>query len=230
MTQKTGQTNEDRTAASGPEQAAAPQAPEAAEPEAPDLEAQIADLKDRLLRTMADAENSRRRAERDVAEAHKFAIARFARDLLSVADNLRRAIETVPAAERDGPDEVTRNLIAGVEMVERELMSTFENHGIKQVTPEPGTKFDPNLHQAMAQVPGSGQTPGTVVDTYQTGYMIEDRLLRAAMVTVAAAETQADKTEGAKQPAAKSAKELDAEQAVPPEPGADPDAAAETEA
>lgn len=242
MHQKTGQASEDKAEPKAPGETADAPAPDPAEapaetvgPPEPDLEAQIAELKDRLLRTMADAENTRRRAEKEKAETHKFAIARFARDLLSVADNLRRAIEAVPDDRRETLDEVTRNLIAGVEMVERELMSVFETHGIRQLAPEPGTKFDPNLHQAMAEVPASGQKPGTVADTYQTGYTIGDRLLRAAMVTVAAAgppDKQGEKPGDSKRPAAGSAQDQNADKSLPAETEATagPGTAADTEA
>jgi len=172
-------------AASPAPEAAAEEASAAAEEPAP--EAQLADMKDRLLRAMAEVENIRRRSEREKAEAQKFGISRFARDLLSVADNLRRAIDAVPADKREGLDEITRNLITGVEMVERELQSVFERHGIKVLKPEKGSKFDPNLHQAMAEVPDPDAPAGSVADVFQTGYVIEDRLLRPAMVTIAKA-------------------------------------------
>jgi molecular chaperone GrpE len=150
---------------------------------------QLAEMKDRLLRAMAEAENVRRRSEREKAEAQKFGMARFARDLLSVADNLRRALDSAPPEKREEMGETARNVIAGVEMVERELLTVFERHGITALHPEKGTKFDPHLHQAMAEVPDPDVPPGTVVDVFQTGYVIADRLLRPAMVTVARAVT-----------------------------------------
>ncbi|MCP5431664.1 MAG: nucleotide exchange factor GrpE [Alphaproteobacteria bacterium] len=152
-----------------------------------DYEAEIAELKDRALRALAEAENTRRRGEREKSEAQKFGIARFARDVLSVADNLRRAMESLPAAEREAATEPVKNLLLGIEMTERELHAVLERHGVRALKPK-GERFDPNLHQAVAEVPGSGQPPGTVVDVFQTGYVIEDRLLRPAMVTVAKAE------------------------------------------
>ncbi len=156
-------------------------APQAA-PQSP--EEQIADLRDKLLRAMAEAENTRRRAEKDKQEAAKFGMTKFARDLLSVADNMRRAIETIPAEERESVPEVARNLILGVEMIEKELLSTFEKYAIRKID-SAGVKFDPNRHQAVAEIPGTGQPDGSVVEVFQVGYVFEDRLLRPAMVTVA---------------------------------------------
>ncbi len=160
----------------------------------PDLgpEEQIAELRDKLLRAMADAENTRRRAEKDKQEAAKFGMTKFARDLLSVADNLRRAIETLSKEDREGASDVVKNLITGVEMTEKELLAAFERYGIRRIDSK-GEKFDPNRHQAVAEVPGTGQPNGTVVEVFQTGYAMEDRLLRPAMVTVAKdAEAPAD--------------------------------------
>jgi molecular chaperone GrpE len=160
---------------------AAPEAGEAPEAEA-SPEAQAAELKDRLLRAMAETENVRRRAERDREETAKYAVTKFARDILGVADNLRRALESAPK-ENTG-DEVVKNLVLGVEMTEKELLAVMERHGIRPVDPM-GEKFDHNLHQAMFEVPGTGQPSGTVVQVMQTGYVINDRLLRPAMVGVA---------------------------------------------
>ncbi len=147
-------------------------------------EEQIAELRDKLLRAMADAENTRRRAEKDKQEAAKFGMTKFARDLLSVADNLRRAIETIPQEERDNASDMVKNVITGVEMTEKELLACFERYSIRRVDSK-GEKFDPNRHQAVAEVPGTGQPNGTVVEVFQIGYVMEDRLLRPAMVTVA---------------------------------------------
>ncbi len=148
------------------------------------LEAEIAALKDQALRAVAEAENTRRRVERDKEEAVKYAASRFARDMLSVADNLRRALDAAPA---DTADDATKALIAGVEATERELLSGFEKHGIKRIDPM-GSRFDPNLHEAVFEVPGTGQPGGTVVQVLQAGYTLHDRLLRSAMVGVAKAE------------------------------------------
>src|SRR4051812_3019286 len=151
-----------------------------------DLEAQNAQLKDQLLRTLADMENLRRRSEREKDDATKYAVATLARDVLSVADNLRRALESMPADQ--APNEAARNLLMGVEATERELLATFERRGIKRIDPV-GERFDPNFHQAMMEVPGSGQEAGTVVQVLQPGYVIFDRLLRPALVSVAKAES-----------------------------------------
>lgn len=145
----------------------------------------IDEMRDRLMRALADAENTRRRAERDKEDALKYSITRFARDVLSVADNLRRALDSVDETAKAEGGEALDALLSGVSMTERELMNVFAKHGIKQIDPEPGEKFDPNLHQAMAEVPGTGQPNGTVVQVTQIGFGIEGRLLRPAMVLVA---------------------------------------------
>ena len=139
---------------------------------------------DRVLRAVAEAENVRRRAQRDVEDARKYAVATMARDLLAVADNLRRALDAVPAEARQG-HAALENLMTGVEMTERDLAKAFEKAGITMIDPM-GEKLDPNLHQAMMQVPDGSAAPGTVVQVVQVGYKIQDRLLRPAMVGVAA--------------------------------------------
>lgn len=149
-----------------------------------ELEAEAGSLKDQLLRALADAENLRRRAEREKEDASKYAVATLARDLLSVADNLRRAIESMPADE--APNDAVRSLLAGVEATERELLASFERRAIKRLEPL-GERFDPNFHQAVFEVADSGQEAGTVVQVLQPGYVIHDRLLRPAMVGVAKA-------------------------------------------
>lgn len=146
------------------------------------LEAEVAQLKDQLLRSLADTENLRRRGEREKEDASKYAVATLARDLLPVSDNLRRAIEAVP--EEVAGDEAIKNLMVGVEATERELLAVYERRGIKRIDPG-GQRFDPNFHQAMFEVPGSGQPAGTVVQVLQPGYVIHDRLLRPALVGVA---------------------------------------------
>jgi molecular chaperone GrpE len=151
-----------------------------------DLEAEVARLKDQLLRALADTENVRRRAEREREDTSKYAVATLARDVVSVADNLRRALESLPADQ--APNDATRNLLAGVEATERELLAIFERRGIKRIEPV-GERFDPNFHQAMFEVPNSGQEAGTVVQVLQPGYLIFDRLLRPALVGVAKAES-----------------------------------------
>ncbi len=176
--------------------AAEPEAEEAPAPEpGPEerlaaAEAEIVELKDRLLRAMAETENVRRRAERDRAETAKYGIASFARDLLSVADNLRRAISIVPEDRRDG-DETLASLVEGVKVTERELLGVLERYGIRPIDPM-GEKFDHNWHQAVMQLDEPSSPPGTVVQVMQIGYAIQDRLLRPAMVAVAMGEKKGD--------------------------------------
>ncbi len=139
----------------------------------------IADLKDRLLRQAAETENTRRRLERDKADTAAYAMTGFARDLLAVADNLRRAVAALPAEGFDG-------VRAGIEATERELTAIFGRHGITRIETD-GQKLDPNRHQAMLEVEAEGVEPGTIVAELQAGYVIKDRLLRPALVSVAKA-------------------------------------------
>lgn len=148
------------------------------------LEAEKADLRDKLLRLMADMENLRRRTEREVADARAYAVANFARDMLTVADNVRRAIESVPEEARASAEGAFKGLIEGIELTERDLLKTLERHGVKKLEPE-GQKFDPNLHQAMFEVPNPDVPNGTVVQVVQSGYVIGERVLRPALVGVA---------------------------------------------
>ncbi len=145
-------------------------------------EAELAATRDKLLRALADAENVRKRAQREREEASKYAASAFAKDMLDVADNLRRALASVPAESEW--DELTRNLLTGVAATERELLAALERHGIKRIEPQ-GERFDHNFHQAMFEVADTGQPPGTVVQVLQPGYVMHDRLLRPAMVAVA---------------------------------------------
>ena len=142
-------------------------------------------MKDKLLRVAAENENVRKRAERDKVDAAKFGISKFARDLMSVADNFQRALQSVTDEMRQEGGAVVGNLIAGIEMTNHELHSAFEKNGVLRLDPKPGEKFDPNYHQAVAEVPSPGQPNGTVVQVTQMGYLIDDRLLRPAMVFVA---------------------------------------------
>lgn len=151
----------------------------AAPPEA--LEAQLAKARDEMLRALAEVENTRRRAERQAAEARAYAIDRFAVDLLPVADTLGRALAAAP---RDDVDEGFRNLLTGVELTERAMLEAFGRHGLKRVGAK-GDMFDPNIHQAVAQAP-SDQPAGAVLEVMQPGYVLGDRTLRAAMVLVSA--------------------------------------------
>ncbi len=152
------------------------------------LQTENADLKDRLLRALAEGENFRRRAEREKQDASQYAIAGFARDMVAIADNFARALAAAPADKLADADPAIRAVIEGVEATERQLLAALERHGVKPIDTD-GAKFDPHLHQAIAQVPGLGKPPGTVVNVVQTGYVIGERLLRPAMVTVAMAES-----------------------------------------
>ena len=152
------------------------------ETRAADLEAELAEYKDRLLRALAETENVRRRAQREREDASKYAIAGFAKDLLSAADNLRRALESLP--ESEAKDKRTRSLLAGVAATERELLGVFERHGIKRIDPK-GEVFDHNLHQAIFEAERPDHPAGSVVEVLQPGYVLHDRLLRPAMVGVA---------------------------------------------
>lgn len=147
------------------------------------LEAELAKLKNDLLYAHADTENVRRRLTQQAEDRGKFAVSNIAKDVLSVADNLRRALDAVPAEVREA-DAAVNSLVVGVEMTERDLLATFERHGIRKVVAK-GARFDPNLHQAMMEVDEPGQIEGTVVTELQTGYTLHDRLLRPALVSVA---------------------------------------------
>jgi molecular chaperone GrpE len=152
-------------------------------PPEPSPEQEAAEMKDRLLRALADVENTRRRAKRDVEDARKYAASNFAKDLLNVSDNLRRALDTVNQETRDGDDNV-KNLLLGIEMVEKELLTAFERQGVSRVDPL-GEPFDHNFHQAMYEKPDTEYPNGTVAEVMQAGYVMHDRLLRPAMVAVA---------------------------------------------
>ena len=149
------------------------------------LKEENAALKDRALRAMAETENIRRRAQKEKEDTAKFAVSSFARDVLTVADNLARAVEAMPSDKADDP--VFGNMREGISAVERELHGLFERHGIVRIEAM-GQKFDPNYHQAMFEVPTAEQNPGTVVQVIQSGYVLHGRLLRPAMVGVAKGE------------------------------------------
>ena len=170
----TNETNAESNAA--PETADAAPAPDIAA-----LEAELAKARDEMLRALAEVENTRRRAERQAAEARAYAIDRFANDLLPVADTLARALAAAP---RDDLDEGFRNLLTGVELTERAMVDAFARHGLKRVGAK-GDTFDPNLHQAVAQAP-SDEPSGVVLEVVQPGYVLGDRTLRAALVVVSA--------------------------------------------
>ncbi|MDD3370326.1 MAG: nucleotide exchange factor GrpE [Alphaproteobacteria bacterium] len=146
-----------------------------------ELEKQLGEMKDRALREMADAENTRRRAQKDREEISKYAIANFAKEILVISDNFRRAMEAAPG---DHADPAVKNLVVGIDATERQLLATLERFGIKKIDPM-GQLFDPNFHRVMMEVDAADKAPGTVVQVLQAGYVIHDRLLREALVAVA---------------------------------------------
>ncbi len=152
-----------------------------------ELEKQLADMKDKVLRAMADSENTRRRAQKDREETSKYAIANFAKEMLTVSDNFRRALEAAPT---DHLDEPVKNLIAGIDATERQFLAALERFGIKKMDAL-GQPFDPHFHRVMMEVNAEGQSAGTIVQVIQPGYMIHDRLLREALVAIARSEAQA---------------------------------------
>ncbi len=154
-------------------------------PEEPDPAIEIAALNDKLLRALADGENIRRRAKKEREDTAKYAIANFARDMLSVADNLRRALEAAPE-ENEASDEAAKALADGVRLTEREITSAFDRHGIERIDPM-GEKFNHDFHEAMFEMPSADAEPGTVVQVFEVGYVLNQRLLRAAKVAVAKA-------------------------------------------
>jgi molecular chaperone GrpE len=153
------------------------------DPRLAEAERQVAELKDRLLRALAEVENVRRRAEREAEDARKYAVSDFARELLGVADNLQRALDGVKPESREGNPALAA-VLEGVELTERELVKALEKHGVRAVEAL-GKKLDPNLHQAVAQIDHPDAAVGEVVQVFQSGYTIADRLLRPAMVAVA---------------------------------------------
>ena len=153
----------------------------------PEARSEAAGFKDKLLRTLAEMENLRKRTEREVSDARLYGIASFARDVLAVADNMHRALGTIGPELREAADAKIKALIEGVELTERELLKSLEKNGVTKFSPQ-GEKFDPNVHQAMYEVPTSDQPPGQVAHVIQAGYMIGDRVLRPALVAVSKAE------------------------------------------
>ena len=153
------------------------------------LTAEVAALKEQTLRYAADAENTKRRAEREANDARAYAIQKFAADLLGVADNLARALGAQPA---DSADPAVKNFVVGVEMTEAALQGAFERNGLKRIAPAQGEKFDPHKHQAMMEQPGTDVAPGGVVNVLQPGYELLGRLVRPAMVVVAAKAAAAE--------------------------------------
>lgn len=155
------------------------------------LTAELDSMRDKLMRALAEADNARKRATRDVADARSYAVSSFAKDMLDVSDNLARAMASADeAALADVPDSV-KNLVAGVAMTEKALISKMERHGVKKVDPQPGDTFDPHKHQAVAQIP-SDHGAGKIANVMQTGFVIADRTLRAAMVAVSSGPAAGD--------------------------------------
>ena len=157
---------------------------EAAEQRIAAMETEADEMKSQLLRTMADMENLRRRTEKEIRDAKQYSVTGFARDMLGVADNLRRGLEAISDEDRAGAEGALKALLDGTELTEREMLKTLEKHGVKKLNPE-GEKFDPNFHQAMFEVPNPDVPNNSVVQVMQAGYVIGNRVLRPAMVGVA---------------------------------------------
>jgi len=147
------------------------------------LTREVAESRDKMLRTLAEMENLRKRTSREVADARTYGITGFARDVLEIADNLQRALDAVPAEAQAAADPGLKALIEGVELTERSLLNALEKHGVRKLDPV-GERFDPNFHQAMFEVPDASVPAGTVVQVVQAGYMISERVLRPALVAV----------------------------------------------
>lgn len=163
------------------------------------LRAENGDLKDQLLRLAADMENLRKRTARDVHDARAYSVANFARDMLSVSDNLKRALEAIPADVLASGDAGFKTLAEGVEITERSLMSAMERHGVKKLDPL-GQKFDPNFHQAMFEIPNADVPHNTVLQVAQSGFVIGDRMLRPALVGVSKGGPKQASAEGQPEP------------------------------
>jgi molecular chaperone GrpE len=164
-------------------QAGEPAAAAAAPKPSTSLDRELADTKDRLLRTLADMENLRKRTEREVADARMYGISAFARDVLTVADGMHLALEALDKELREKSDAGVKALLDGVELTERALLNALEKHGVKRIEPM-GQKFDPNRHQAMYETEHPTVPAGHVAQVVQAGYLIGDRVLRPAMVAV----------------------------------------------
>jgi molecular chaperone GrpE len=147
------------------------------------LTKEVADARDKMLRTLAEMENLRRRTAKEVADARAYGITGFARDILEIADNLQRAIDALPAEAKESADPGIKAFVEGVELTERSLLNTLEKNGVKKFDPS-GEKFDPNFQQAMYEVPDPSVPSGTVVQVVQAGFMIGERVLRPALVGV----------------------------------------------
>jgi molecular chaperone GrpE len=186
MTDPTRQKDNPANPAQGPEPVVSkpyimPDDPEEGSAEA--LAKEAAEARDKMLRTLAEMENLRKRTAREVADARTYGISGFARDVLDIADNLQRALDAVPADTKASADPGLKALIEGVELTERSLLNALEKNGVKKFDPS-GGRFDPNFQQAMYEVPDPSVPAGTVVQVVQAGYMIGDRVLRPALVAV----------------------------------------------
>jgi molecular chaperone GrpE len=148
------------------------------------LIAENASLKDKVLRTLAEMENLRRRTEKEVADAKSYGVTSFARDMLTFADNLRRALDNVPAEAREGANDALKTFVAGIELTERDFLSRLSRHGVRKLEPK-GQKFDPNFHEALFEVPDESLPAGTVAQVVEDGFAIGERVLRPAKVGVA---------------------------------------------
>ena len=160
---------------------------------------EAAEYKDKLLRTLAEMENLRKRTEREVADARIYGVTSFARDVLTVADNMSRALETLPAEAREAADASLKAVLEGIELTERELLKALEKNGVKQFTPQ-GEKFDPNKHQAMFEMPTADVPSGHVAQVIQSGYMIGERMLRPALVGISKGQPKAPQANSNSQP------------------------------
>jgi molecular chaperone GrpE len=197
MTDPNGQNDNPANPAEEPEPVVSkpyvmPDDPEPGSAEA--LAKEAADFRDKMLRTLAEMENLRKRTAREVADARAYAITGFARGVLDIADNLQRALDAVPAETRESADPMLKALIEGVELTERSLHNALEKNGVRKFDPT-GEKFDPNFQQAMYEVPDPSVPPGTVVQVVQAGYMIGDRVLRPALVGIAKGGAKASASE-----------------------------------
>ncbi len=182
------------------------------------LRIEAADMRDRALRTMADMENLRRRTEREVADAKQYAVANFARDMLSVSDNLQRALSAISEDARANADPALKSLLEGVEMTERDMLNLLDKYGVKRIDPK-GEKFDPNFHQAMFEVPNPDAAHGSVIEVVQSGYLIGERVLRPALVGVAKGGPKPNEGEEVPREPAAESDDHAAAAAEMPEPG-----------
>ena len=208
--------NDDAAAPPPPSDRAAPETESPASAPSTALDREVAELKDRLLRTLAEMENLRRRTEREVADARTYGIAAFARDMLAVADNMDRALNTSGVEDLGREDGPAKALLEGIALTERGLLDALEKHGIKRIEPL-GERFDPNKHQAMYEVPDPSVPAGQVMQVVQSGYLIGERVLRPAMVAVSKGGPKA-------QPKGQAQSAAQTEEAPPAEASADNDA------